>query len=112
MNANDQLRDYSCTDNYYRHPLGLIFTDGVKALCEKFECWWLLDIIASYQRDLTGEDFQVWKLNKNEDDSAVVTCTDGNGRVIRKQEIEYTDFAADEASVWVEHGTALLPSEH
>lgn len=112
MNANDQLRDYNCSDNFYKYNFGLIITDGVKSLCEKFECFWFIDIVASYQRDLNGEEFQVWKLVKNEDDSALVTCDDGNGRILRSQKIQWTDFGATEATVWVEYGTCLLPSEH
>jgi hypothetical protein len=34
MNANDQLADYTCTDNHYNHFTGILFTDGVRALCE------------------------------------------------------------------------------
>lgn len=111
-NANDQLREYSCSDNYYRYNFGMVYTDGVKALCEKFECYWFLDIIVSYQPQLKDEEFQVWSLGKNEDDSAIVICTNGNDRILKTQKIEYTDFPCDEAVVWVEFGVALLPSEH
>jgi len=111
MNANDELREYNCTENYYRH-YNLQITDGAKALADKFGCYWFLDIIASYQQYLKDEEFQVWTLKKNEDSAAVVICTDGNNRVIKTQQIPFTDFNADEATVWVENGIALLPSEH
>lgn len=111
MNANDQLREYQCTENYYRYGTILI-TDGVLAFAKLFEAFWVLDIISSYQRDMKGEEFQVWKLTKNEDNSALVTCSDGNDRQVKRQRIEWTDFSATEATVWVEFGTALLPSEH
>ena len=112
MNANDQLKEYNCSDNYYKYNFGLIITDGVKALAEQFECFWFLDIIASYQGQLKNEEFQVWKLTKHDGDKATVTCDDGNDRIIKTQKIPYTDFSANEATVWVEFGTALLPSEH
>jgi len=114
MNANDQLREYQCTENYYRYGTILI-TDGALALAKKFECFWFLDIISSYQRDLKDEEFQVWKLTKNEDNSALVTCTDGNDRIIKRQRIEWTDFSATQGVLWIEAGEALvclLPSEH
>lgn len=111
MNANDQLREYQCTENYYRYGR-ILLTDGIHALCERFECWWLIDIVSSYQRDLKDEEFQVWKLKKNEDDSAIVTAENGNGYILKRQKIDWTDFSATEATVWVEFGTALLPSEH
>jgi hypothetical protein len=115
MNANDQLREYNCSDNFYKYNFGLIITDGVKALAEKFECFWFIDIVASYQRDLKNEEFQVWKLVKNEDDSAIVTCSDGNCHLLRSQKIQWTDFSATECTVWVQAGEALvclLPSEY
>jgi len=112
MKANDELRQYTCTDNYYRHPLGMLFTDGIKALCDKFECYWLLDVVCSYQPELKDEEFQVWTLSVNEDCSATVFGTDGDGKELRTQKIMFTDFRAQSAQVWVEGNVALLPSEH
>ena len=112
MKANDELRQYRSTDNYYRHPLRMLFTDGVKALCDKFECYWFLDVVCSYQPGLKGEDFQVWSLNVNEDCSAKVICTDGNGQTLKTQNIMFTDFRAKFAEIWIEGNVILLPSEH
>ena len=112
MNANDHLKDHTCTDNYHRHNFGTCFTDGVKALCDQFACYWFLDIIVSYQPQLQTEDFQVWKLARNEDNTATVFCTNGNGKVLKQQKIPFTDFAPKEATAWVEFGVVLLPSEH
>lgn len=82
------------------------------ALCTQFECYWLLDLICSYQPSLQGEDFQVWSLGVNEDESAIVICTDGNDKILKTQKIPYTDFKAKEATIWVEGNVVLLPSEH
>jgi len=112
MNANDSLREHTCTDNYYRFGPILLITDGIKALCEKFECFWLMDVIASYQPTLMAEEFQVWTLEKIGENAAIIKCTDGNDKVLKSQMIEYTDFRADKATIWVEGNTALLPSEH
>ena len=112
INANDQLREYTSTDNYYTYLCGLLITDGAKALADEFECYWFLDIIASYQPQLKEEEFQVWTLMKMEDNSAVVSCTDGNDGILRTQKIPWTDFKTDTATIWVENGVALLPSEH
>ncbi len=112
INANDQLREHNCSDNFYNYNFGLTISEGVLALAQKFECFWFIDIIASYQRDLRNEEFQVWKLTKHDGDKATVTCEDGNNHTLKFQKIGYTDFSADEATVWVEFGTAILPSEH
>lgn len=112
INANDHLKGFTGTDNYYEHLLGMVYTDGIQALCEQFECYWLLDLICSYQPQLRKEDFQVWSLGVNDDDSATVICTDGNNNILKTQEIPFTDFKAKEATIWVEGRTILLPSEH
>ncbi len=111
-NANDQLREHTSTNNYYNYLCGLLITDGAKALADQFECYWFLDIIASYQPQLKEEEFQVWILTKKEDGSAVISCTDGNDRILVTQNIPWTDFEAGAATVWVENGVGLLPSEH
>lgn len=111
QNANDALREYICSDNFYQFHFGLLITDGAKAFADKFEAYWFLDVIASYYPNL-NEEFQVWKLKVNEDASAVVECGDGNDRQIVKQTIPFTDFKARTATLWVEGNVVLLPSEH
>ena len=81
-------------------------------MADTYGVYWFLDIIASYQPQLKNEEFQVWKLTKHDGNKATVTCEDGNGNIIKSQKLPFTDFSADEATVWVEFGTALLPSEH
>jgi hypothetical protein len=114
MNANDSLNSCTCTDGYYATILPNFFhTSGVHELAEKFKCYWFVDIVVSYQLvpKITSEDFQVWTL-KRTGDTAVVTCTDGNGKYLVSQDIEATSFEPDEATIWVEGKVALLPSEH
>ena len=112
MYANDQLREYTGSENYFAYNFGYCYTDGVRALVNMFECYWLLDIIVSYQPQLRGEEFQVWTLTVKEDHTAVVSCTDGNDKILKSQEIPFIDFKAKEAMIWVEGDVMLLPSEH
>ena len=119
MKANDQLQEFYGTEQYHKFNNKCILTDGSLAMAERFKCWWLLDIIASYQGDKLDKEadgMQVWKL-KVKDEKGVVTCTDGNYKLLRKHEVDYTDFPASEAELWVEplnsfHNVILLPSEH
>lgn len=119
MNANDQLKEYYGTEAYHRFNNKCLLTDGALAMAEKFKCYWLLDIIASYQSDKLDKEadgMQVWKL-KVKDEQGNVTCTDGNYKLLRSQTIPLTDFEANEAELWVEpldqfHRVILLPSEH
>ena len=112
MNANDLLSRHTSTDGYHKYTRGMVITDGAKALADKFQCYWFLDIVVSYQRQLKGQEFQVWHLVKYGECKATVTCTDGNDKVLVRQHIPFTDFTADEATLWLEGSIILIPSEH
>jgi hypothetical protein len=43
--------------------------------------------------------------------SAIITCDNGNGRILIEQLIPFTDFEPSRATVWLENNVALLPSE-
>lgn len=61
-----QLRQFNCTNGYYNYGR-FKYTDGVNYLTTACECYWLLDIIASYQpsiaRDRDLQSFQIWVLS-------------------------------------------------
>ena len=111
------------TESYYRVrsvPLFLL-TDGVKTLCDMAECYWLLDIIASYQSgcrlDSMLKEMQFWKLVVS-DHKGIVTCERDENDVAITQHIESTDFPLPEIKIWVQladqNGTmvAMLPTEY
>lgn len=119
-NANDRFRHCNGTEEYHRH-MGLLITDGVKEFCETLECFWLLDVVASYQFQLRKQithDRQYWKIEKpsEEASTAVVSCwsmpnTSRDSKLLIKQEIAFTTFPDQEGHIWVKDGVALLPSE-
>jgi hypothetical protein len=49
---------------------------------------------------------------KVEDGKGSVIGSNGNGKVLKGQYIPYTDFTADEATVWVVDKVMLLPNEY
>jgi hypothetical protein len=108
-------------DEYYRHWLGVIYTGGVRMMAETAQAYWLIDAVASYQRDprVKGEEFQTWTLKVNADKSATLTMTDGNTGPARiTQHIEFTDFADSGETecelflVGPPPMTLMLPSEY
>ncbi len=116
----DGLKNFYGTEFY--HPISPLFpntvmTDGVKWLCEQARCYWLMDIIASYQprcqKDPTLKDIQFWTL-KVENSKGIITCERDSNDVAFSQKIPYTDFPMEEIKIWVERGNymvAMLPSE-
>lgn len=113
-NANDQLRDFTGTTKWYRHFTNLHFTEGVRAMADLFEAYWMIDLVMSYQVEpkIRRQPFQTWTLKRLQDCEFVAIATDGNDNVIAKQRIPFSDFKADELTLWLEEGVLLLPSEH
>ena len=104
---------------FFIHPVsGLTYTEGVKALAEGSEAYWLIDAIFSWRhskRVKAAGWLQVWTLKKRPPGSAYAAdliCCDGDGKELARQRIRFTDFPAQEVTLWVEHGRLLLPSEH
>jgi uncharacterized protein DUF6876 len=111
------LRQFSGSENWYRHGINrnVLFTDGAKYVADEGGAYWLLDAIAIrqlYEKPVSGEGFQVWKLKVNADRTAILTCDDGNGNIVYTQHIAFTDFPLDEIKVYFTDNTILLPSEY
>lgn len=104
------------TENYHKvSPFHhLIITDGVKAMCEKLECFWLIDEIA-FMMAKKKEDFMVVYLRKNNDSSCAITFEDGNGKVLNYEKIPFTDIK-ENVKLFIEKGedyfVAMLPTEY
>ena len=111
------LAQFTGSEHWYRHALvrSVLFTDGVKHVADAGGAYWLLDEIAFAQRyepTVIGEAFQCWKLTVNHDQTAVLNCGDGNGRVVFSKRIEYTDFPLPEITLYFTNNTILLPTEY
>jgi hypothetical protein len=77
--------------------------------------YWLLDeiaIIQPHDKRVAAEEFQVWKLAVNVDQTGVLTCDDGNGRVVFRKALDYTDFPLDGITLYFTNNTILLPREY
>ena len=111
---SENLAQFHCTENYYKHMLGTVFTDGVKFLAENAECFWFVDLVASYQADtrIKKESFLVFNLKVNKDNSAEVIISDGNEKVLATQKIMFTDFPLPEFTLWCVDRVILLPGEY
>jgi len=91
----------------------VLYTDGVRYLAEEAGAYWLLDVIASYQPQLGDVEFQVWKLEKQANNSALVYAVEDEGKPpLVEQEIPYTDFPFEEYKLYCQNTVILLPSEY
>jgi len=90
-----------------------VATDGVIAVAEAAECFWLLDIIGSYQHDKRLDPhFQVWELKVNREDETAVVRGYNDTDLVITQKISYTNFPLEELKLFLMDGVILLPSEH
>ncbi len=106
--TEQELRQFTGTEQWYKHYLGGLFTDGVKYMAGKAGAFWLLDVIFSYRRK---EPFQIWIL-KVKDRIGVVTMREDTGQPVKvRQEIPFTDFPLAEIKLYLIDGVLLLPSE-
>ena len=116
------LSQFTGTEQWHRYNVlmpNALLTDGALYIAQAGGAFWLMDIIGSAQLDkkVQNEPFQVWTLKVDQDNSnALVTCEDGNGGEVYRQNIPFTDFELPEIELWAsrEDGNLiiLLPSEY
>lgn len=106
-----ELSQFVGTTQYFPHSAGrVVFTEGVQYLAERGGAYWLIDAIASYNRQ---EPFQIWELKKHQDNTATLTMREDTGRPTKvRQEISYTDFPLEGIKLYLIDGVLLLPSEY
>lgn len=109
-NLNDELTDFIGTEYYYKYG-NIVLTDGVATACDKFRCFWLADVVASYQ-PITNEYMQVWECERGKGNKFKVMCTDGNDNILRVQYIEFSDLEGDKITFWLVDGVLMLPAEY
>lgn len=107
------------SQDFYKCSFGYICTEGIKHVADTGGMFWMIDLVTSWAIELQQTkswmnlDFLVFKFKVNLDEqTAVVTITDGNDNVAGTQEIEYTDCPLDEFDIWCVNKTILLPSEY
>ena len=120
MQSNQEILDLinhaTGTTAYHRYSAIAHFpviTDGVRALAEAAGCYWLLDVIGSYQyNSKLDKAFQVWTLEVNTEKSSGIVRGLNDTTLIITQEIPYTDFPLNKIKLFLIDGVILLPSEY
>ncbi len=111
------LMQFTGTETWYRHSLvkTVFYTEGAQYVAEAGGAYWLLDEIAFAQKSVQAvavEEFQFWKLKVSADQTAILTCEDGNGRRVYSKALTYTDFPLTEIAFYFTNNVILLPSEY
>lgn len=114
-NANNFFGSGNGSENFYQNKFSpIIYTDGVKNMAENCGAYCLIDLVISHQltKRVKLEAFQVWRLKRVKDDAFNIVATDGNEREIASQQIPFSDFRYDMATLWLVKGYLMLPNEY
>lgn len=115
------LENFTGSEHLFYHRLfrNFYYTEGVQFLAQEAGAYWLIDLIAGYQKDKRLQEnweelqyFQLWKLTVNENATTTLVCEDGNNNVVLSQTLEFTDFPLPQIKLFCESHVLLLPSEH
>ena len=82
-----------------------------EVLCRSLLAAWLC-ISHQCHKDVNLERFQVWDLKRVKDNAFTILATDGNHNKVTSQEIPFSDFPYDLATLWLVDGCLMLPSEY
>jgi hypothetical protein len=87
------LKQFTGSQQYTRLTRTVVLTEGALYAAQEAGCFWLFDLFASHLSaiDSSKEEFTCLKLSKV-NSSCNVVIDDGNGNVLAKQHVEYTDF--------------------
>ena len=111
------LKQFTGSEQFARLTRTVVLTEGSLYLAEAAECFWLFDLYASHLSgvDCSKDWFTCLKLTRT-NRSAFLSIEDGNGRVLAKEKIEYTDFPLSEITLygcWTgEFWVLMLTSEY
>lgn len=110
------LSQFTGTEQYYRLSPSVVLTDGTNYLADVAGAYWLMDAVASYLSQFTGrEDFVVAEL-KVKKSRGELTLDNGNGLILDRQVIPYTDFPLAAITLYGcwsgEFWVLMLPSEY
>lgn len=109
------LCGFTGSEQFYRIYPNVLITEGLKYLCDQARAYWLIDCLFSYQtiRNVARERFQVFDLAVNlEQQTGLISLTDGNEQVLFRQKLEYTDFPLKGIKLYYTDQTAMLPWEY
>lgn len=112
-----RLNGFTGTTMWYRHALvrTLTYTDGVRFFADnggEHGAYWFLDLVATeFYPLLKTEPFLLIVLSVMEKRGRI-RVEDGNGRIVREKDIDYTDLQTGDWRFYLTDEVLLLPSEY
>ncbi|HYK01296.1 MAG TPA: hypothetical protein VE974_06040 [Thermoanaerobaculia bacterium] len=117
----DELRSalaaFTGTADYHHHETASFsYSDGVKFLADEAGAYWLIELIASWQKrcrkDRPLRTSQVWELRVDlETKSGVLVCLRALEDEVFRISLPFTDFPLAFMRLYLENEVLMLPGE-
>lgn len=102
---------YHGTDTYWKHPLGLLYTDSLKDFCAEKAAYWTLDVVASYLPQLSQYEFLVVYFDVEQGKCSFHVHEDTGMPDVIRQEIPYTDLK-ESIKLYLCGNILMFPSDY
>lgn len=110
-----ELNNFIGTENYYMDKFtGIKYTDGVSFLLHNGAAWLASDCLHFGGMLAKKNDFLAFKFTKPDESAktGVFTITGDDEKVLKKVDIEFTDFPAKEINLFLTDNVLMLGSEY
>ena len=121
IEIKEGLQHFHGSELFYQIPLlRTRYTNGIKYLANSADCYWLVTDVSVIAKNLMDKsrfitvDFKKLTPEETKDNeySAAITYSDGNGNTFETHRYHSTDFPLDELRLFFVDNTLLLPSEY
>lgn len=100
---------------FFRIYPNLVITQGVRNLFKENSSFWIADLVYSYQiiPEVSNALFQLYELDVDlEKSTGIMTCSDGDNTIFKKQFIPYTDYPSAKEKFYFIDNILMLPEEY
>ena len=102
---------FNGTETVWKHPCGLLYTDGVRCFAQDHAAYWTLDVVASYLPRLKKYEFLVVYFDVDENKCQFHVREDSDLPDVVIQEIPFTDLDVS-VKFYLIDGMLMFPSDY
>lgn len=115
MFSTNDLSNFTGTEGYHFNPIfrQVNYTDGVKFVSDNGAAWLVVDALAHliHNKKVARQSFAAVNVKPNGKGGASMILTDGNKKVLAKQEYCISDLPC-EVNLFATDGVLMLASEY
>jgi len=105
------VSDSHGTQDYWKHPSGLLYTDSVKDFAEEHGSYWTLDVVGSYLPVLRKHSFLIVFFDVDKDHCTFHVREDVHEPDVVYQYIPFTDMTVS-LKLYLVDGILMFPSDY